>query len=118
MALNLANTTTILAKTAMQAVTASATSIVSNASNSGKICKVNTIIISNVDSTNSAEITVDVYRNTTAIRVVNSVIVPSKASFTALDKDNGIYLEEGDSLRVTANVVSRLEAICSYEELS
>lgn len=118
MALNLANTATISAKTAMQAVTTSATAMVSNASNSGKIHKINTIIVSNIDASNSAEITIDVYRNTTAIRIVNSVIVPIKASFTALDKDNIIYLEEGDSIRVTANAASRLEAICSYEELS
>lgn len=102
----------------MQAVTTSATAMVSNASNSGKIHKINTIIVSNVDASNSAEITIDVYRNTTAIRIVNSVVVPIKASFTALDKDNIIYLEEGDSIRVTANAASRLEAICSYEELS
>jgi hypothetical protein len=29
-----------------------------------------------------------------------------------------IYLEEGDSLRLTASANSYLEAVCSYEELS
>lgn len=102
----------------MQAVTASAASILSNSSSSGKVLKVNTIIISNVDSTNSADITIDIYRSTTAIRIVNTVTVPIKASFTALDKSTVIYLEEGDSIRVTASAANRLEAIVSYEEIS
>jgi len=32
-----------------------------------------------------------------------------------ITKENPIYLEEGDALRLTASVASDLQALCSYE---
>ena len=113
---NLLNPTTITGKTAVQAVTTSATAIVTNSAASGKAMKVNALYVSNVDGTNNAEINVDIFRSSTAYHIGKTIVVPADATLDVLSK--AIYLEEGDSLRLTANAASDLEAVCSYEEIS
>lgn len=113
---NIVNVTTITGKTAVQAVGTSATAIVTNSAGSGKVFKVNVLLVSNVDGANNADITVDLYRSSTAYHIAKTVVVPADATLDVLSK--AIYLEEGDSLRLTANAASDLEAICSYEEIS
>jgi hypothetical protein len=113
---NIVNVATITGKTAVQAVGTSATAIVTNSSGSNKVLKINALYISNVDGTNNAEITVDLFRSSVAYRIAFTVIVPADAVLDVLSK--AIYLEEGDSLRLTASAVSDLEAVCSYEEIS
>lgn len=113
---NIVNVATITGKTAVQAVGTSATAIVTNSASSSKVFKVNTLLVSNVDGANNAEITVDFYRSSTAYHVAKTVVVPADATLDVLSKP--IYLEEGDALRLTANAASDLEAICSYEEIS
>lgn len=116
---NIVNVTTIYGKTAGLAVTTSALPIVSNSASSGKVLKINTLIVSNVDGTNAADITVDVYKDqTTAYEITSTVTVPADATLIVLSKDTAIYLEENDSLRLTASAANDLEAICSYEEIS
>jgi len=113
---NIVNVATITGKTAVQAVGTSATAIVTNSASSGKVLKVNALYVSNVDGTNNAEISVDLYRSSTAYHVAKTVVVPADATLDVLSK--AIYLEEGDSFRLTANSASDLEAVCSYEEIS
>lgn len=113
---NIVNTTTITGKTAVQIVTTSATAIVTNSAASGKVFKVNALFISNVDGANNADITVDIFRSSVAYRIARTVVVPADASLDVISKS--IYLEEGDTLRLTANANSDIEAVCSYEEIS
>jgi hypothetical protein len=113
---NMINPTTITGKTAVQAVGISATAIVTNSAASGKVFKVNALYVSNVDGTNNAEINVDIFRSSVAYHIAKTIVVPADATLDVLSK--AIYLEEGDSLRLTANAASDLEAVCSYEEIS
>jgi hypothetical protein len=113
---NIVNVATITGKTAVQAVTTSATAIVTNSAASGKVFKVNALYVSNVDGTNNAEINVDIYRSSTAYHIGKTIVVPADATLDVISK--AIYLEEGDSLRLTASADSDLEAVCSYEEIS
>lgn len=113
---NIVNVATITGKTAVQAVGTSATAIVTNSSGSNKVFKVNALYVSNVDGTNSAELTIDLFRSSTAYRIASTVVVPADATLDVISKT--IYLEEGDSLRLTASVANDLEAVCSYEEIS
>ena len=82
----------------------------------GKVMKVNALYISNVDGTDNAEINVDIFRSSTAYHIGKTIVVPADATLDVLSKP--IYLEEGDTLRLTANAASDLEAVCSYEEIS
>ena len=113
---NIVNVVTITGKTAVQAVTTSATAIVTNSAASGKVFKVNALYVSNVDGTSAADINVDIFRSSTAYHVAKTVSVPADATLDIISKS--IYLEEGDSLRLTASANSDLEAVCSYEEIS
>ena len=110
---NIVGVTTITGKTAVQAVTTSATAIVTNAADSGKVFKINALYVSNIDGTNNADLNVDLYRSSTAYHIAKTVNVPADATLDVISKS--IYLEEGDSLRLTANADSDLEAVCSYE---
>lgn len=115
---NIVNVSTIQGKVAGAAVTTSATALVSNASSSGKIIKLNTLSIANV-SGSTATITVDVYKaQSTAFRLAYTIAVPAAATLVIFSKDTSVYLEENDSLRLTASANSALEAVCSYEEIS
>ena len=113
---NIVNVATITGKTAVLAVTNSATAIVTNSAASGKVFKVNALYVSNVDGTSNADLTVDIYRSSTAYHIAKTVNVPADATLDVISKS--IYLEEGDTLRLTANANSDLEAVCSYEEIS
>lgn len=115
---NIVNVTNIIGNTAVQAVTTSATAIVTNSAASGKVYKLNCIVVSNIDGTNTATLTVDLYRSTTAYNIVTSVPVAVNTSFTPIDKSLSLYLLEGDSIRLTANANSRLTAVCSWEEIA
>lgn len=115
---NIVGVSTITAKTNGLAVTTSATAIVSNASSSNKVVKVNTLIVGNITAS-AATITVDVYKNqSTVFRIADGISVPADSTIIILDKASSIYLEENDSLRCTAGGNSALEAIVSYEEIS
>tara|TARA_Y100000991_G_C21654758_1_gene214020 strand:- start:41 stop:394 length:354 start_codon:yes stop_codon:yes gene_type:complete len=113
---NIVNVATITGKTAVQAVGTSAAAIVTNSGSSNKVFKVNALYVSNIDGTNNADITVDLYRSSTAYHIAKTVSVPADSTLDILSK--AIYLEEGDALRLTANAASDLEAVCSYEEIS
>jgi len=115
---NIVGVTTITGKTAVQAVTTSATAIVTNSAASNKVFKINSLVVSNVDGTNAADITVDVFRSSVAYEIASTITVPADASLVVISKETAIYLEEGDSLRCTASANSDLEAVCSYEEIS
>jgi hypothetical protein len=113
---NIVNVATITGKTAVQVVGTSATAVVTNSAASGKVLKVNALYVSNFENTTSYQITVDIFRSSTAYRIATSVTVPANASLDIITK--AIYLEEGDSLRLTANSANKLEAVTSYEEIS
>jgi hypothetical protein len=113
---NIVNVVTITGKTAVQAVGTSATAIVTNSAASGKVFKVNALYIANIDGTANADITVDLFRSSTAYPIASTVTVPADSSLDLMSK--AIYLEEGDSLRCTASASGDLTAVCSYEEIS
>jgi hypothetical protein len=113
---NIVNVATITGKTAVQAVGTSATAIVSNAGGSGKVFKVNALYVSNVDGSAAADITVDLFRSSTAYAIASTISVPADSTLDLMSK--AIYLEEGDSLRCTASASGDLVAVCSYEEIS
>lgn len=115
---NVVNVATITGKTAVLAVTTSATAIVENTSSSGKVYKINSLYVANIDGTSAQEVTVDLYRSSTAYPIVSTVSVPADSTLIVIDKNSNIYLEEGDALRLTAGANSDLMATVSYEEIS
>jgi hypothetical protein len=115
---NIIGATTIYGGTSVLSITTTATAIISNLADSGKHYKINTIIVSNIDGSNAHDVTVDFYRNSVSYKLVSTVSVPADTSFTPLDKSLSIYVEEGDSIRLSASSNGVLQAVCSYEEIS
>jgi hypothetical protein len=115
---NIVNVTTIYGNTAVANVSTSATAIVTNNSSSGKIYKVNMLIVSNIDSTNAANLTVDLFRSAVATQLISNISVAINTAYSPIDKTMSLYLLEGDSIRLTANANSRLQAVCSWEEIN
>lgn len=114
---NIVSVTSIYGKTAVQAVGTSATAILTNSASSGRVYKVNSLIISNVDGALNTDITADLFRGSTPYRIAFTVTVPADSSIVLISKDSAIYLEEGDSIRLTASAAGDLEALCSYEDI-
>ena len=120
---NIVNVTTITGKSAVVSLTdTNATAVVSNAASSGKVFKINSLVVSNVDGTNAADITISYYSEDdiggTATEIVSTISVPADASLVVIDKNTSIYLEEDRSLGATAGAANDLKVIVSYEEIS
>jgi hypothetical protein len=115
---NIVNVTSILGKTAVQLPTTTPADIVTNSAASSTIVKINDLIIANVNGTAAATITASIFRSTVEYKIAHVISVPAGATLVVLDKTSSIYLEEGDSLRLTASVNSYLSAVCSYEILA
>tara|TARA_B100000029_G_C17427907_1_gene906801 strand:- start:75 stop:443 length:369 start_codon:yes stop_codon:yes gene_type:complete len=116
---NLVNVTTILGKTTGAALdTSTTTSLLANSSSSGKVYKINSIIVANVDGTSSADVTVSFYNGSTDYHLAKTVTVPADSTLIVLGKDSPIYLEENHSIRGGASANSDLEIVISYEDLT
>ena len=115
---NIVNVSTITGKLAVAAVTTAAASLVSNPGSSGKVFKLNTIMVSNIDASNDVAVTTEILRNSNTYPLIANVVITSSSSFTPFDKTLALYLEEGDALRIVANANNDATAVCSYEEIS
>jgi hypothetical protein len=120
---NIVNVTTITGKSAVVDLTGtSATLVVENPASSGKVFKINSLVVSNVDGTNAADITISFFSEDniggTATEIVSTVSVPADASLVVIDKNTSIYLEEDRSIGATAGAANDLKVIVSYEEIS
>ena len=115
---NIVEVADIRGKTALQNVTTTITEIVENDIGSGKILKINSLVVSNIDTEDSADITVDVFRSSSSFKIASTIEIPADASLVVISKETSIYLEEGDALRCEASANGNLQAICSYEEIS
>jgi len=115
---NIVNVTDIRGKTAVANVNTVSSNIVVNASASNKIFKINSLVMSNSNTTTSANVDVSVLRAGELFHLAFNVPVPSFTSVVAISKDMACYLEEGDALRVRASGNNFIRSVCSYEEIS
>jgi len=120
---NLASAANVYVKNSFVRLTStSETLIVSNAASSGKAYLIDSIIVANVDGTNAADITLNVYAaatNTgTATKLIHTVTVPADATLIAVGKDSGICLTEAESIYAVASASDDLHVTAYWKELS
>jgi len=120
---NIVNVATITGKSAVVNLTdTNATAVVSNAASSGKVFKVNSILVANVDGSVAADITLSYYSQDdiggTATELLKTVSVPQDSTLVAFDKNTAFYLEEDKSIGATASAANDLKVFVSYEEIS
>lgn len=116
---NIVNVTSITGETDYGALTTTSTVLVANSASSGKVYKINTIIVSNIDGTNDGAVTMAINSaaagSGTSYEIASTVTVPADASLIVLDKNSSFYLEEDKSIVGLANANSTLEYVISYE---
>lgn len=123
---NIVAVTTIRGKSNVANLTTTSSSVIVNPVNSGQVFKINTLIVSNVDGTNSGNVSVELFKfgaqNTSTgvgnatYAIANTVTVPAKSSLDIMSKS--LYLEEGDEIKAKADSNNRLHFISSFEEIS
>jgi hypothetical protein len=100
-----------------------------NAASSGKVFKINQIMVANVDGTATINATVSIYSNGavaqgsapsggTAYPIASTIAVPANASLIISDKTTMFYLQEGTSISITSSTASKLTFTVSYEDIS
>lgn len=115
---NIVNVATINGKIAGQAVGTSMASIVDNVASSGKIFKINSLIVANIDGVNNASITAKIVIEGSDFHIAHTLLVPADASIVLISKESSVYLTENCQIQLQASATSDLQAVCSYEEIS
>ncbi len=84
-----------------------------------KVLKVNSIVISNIDGTNSVDATVYFYDSSLPARLelAYTIPVPADSTLVVISKDTAIYLEEGDQIEAGASASGDAQIVISYEEI-
>ena len=113
---NIVAVTSIIGTTETFALTTSLTTLVTCAAN--HVYKINSIIVTNIDGTNAADVTVN-YNDGANTRAIGSTIsVPADAALNLVDKNSGFYLMENDIISGLASANSDLVCLISYEDIS
>lgn len=113
---NLINATAINGLTAVGSITTTGITVITNSADSGKVQRVNSLLISNVNGTSAATVTVYITRSSVNYRIAYQMSVPAASTLDLVNKT--LYINEGDALTITASANSYLEAVVSYEEIS
>jgi hypothetical protein len=120
---NIVNVSAIYGKVVTADLTStSAISVLSNAASSGKVFKVDSLVVANIDTVNAVNVTVNHYSAAaiggTATPIASTISIPANSSLIVIDKTTMIYLEENMSIGATAGTSSKLKVVCSYEDIS
>jgi hypothetical protein len=120
---NIVSVNSIFGNTTGIALTTTLTTVLlANASSSGKVFKIESIMVANVDGTNAADVTVDWNTDAggtgTSYALAATISVPADATLNLVDKNSSFYLMENQSIIGGASANSDLECIISYEDIS
>lgn len=119
---NIVNVSSIQAKSFGNVLTTSNVIILANQSSSGNVIKINNIVVSNVDGTSAADVTIEFNTaaagNGTATRLASTISIPPDASLIVTDKSTGFYMEENTCIKGLASANGDLEVFVSFEVIS
>jgi hypothetical protein len=123
---NIVNVTNILGNTSTNLISSTAdpfaTALVNNAASSGKVYKINSIIVANVDGSAAADITIKIFSEDdlggTGTAIASTISVPADASLVVIDKSTSFYLLEDKSIGATASAANDLVVTVSWEEIN
>ena len=120
---NIVNVSAIYGKVVTADLTStSAISVLSNAASSGKVFKVDSLVVANIDTANAVNITINHYSAAalggTATPIASVIAIAPASTLIVIDKTTMIYLEENMSIGAVAGTASKLKVVCSYEDIS
>ena len=100
----------------------SATQLISNAANSGKVLLIDTITVANVDGVNACDVSVVRFQSATntgtAYPIGSTIAVPADATLIVVGRENPISLTEGQSVYVTASAANDLVVDVNWKEVT
>ncbi len=123
---NLVNVAAIYGNTSSYLISSTAdpfaTALINNPASSGKVFKINSIVVANVDGTSNADITIKLFSQDdlggTGTQIASTIVVPADATLVVTDKSTSFYLLEDKSIGATASAANDLVVTCSWEEMN
>ena len=121
---NIVNVATINGNMLSAAVNelASQSQIVTNAASSGKIFKINSLYVANIDGSASVDVTVRMFSQAalggTATAIASTVLVAADSTLVVITKDSAIYVLENQSMGIFASASGDAVFTCSWDEIS
>ena len=99
------------------------TTVVSNASASGKVLKINSLVAAGIGDTTGVTLQhfndVNHVSASSTVSIAMTVSVPTFSTLVLISKENSVYLEENTSLGIFAQPnTGSIDVVCSYEEIS
>ena len=123
---NIVNVSTIYGNTSSYLISSTAdpfaTALINNPASSGKIFKINSVLVANVDGTSAADVTSKLFSQHdlggTGTALISTASVPADSTLIVVDKSTAIYLLEDKSIGATASAANDLVITCSWEEIN
>ena len=120
---NIVNVTLINANSNTQILTSNnEIGLLSNPASSGKVYKVNTILVANKDGANAIDVTCNLWSEAalsgSSFPIAFTISVPADATLILTDKSTSFYLEENRSIGIKSGSANGLSVLCSWEEIS
>jgi hypothetical protein len=103
--------------------TTSEIGLLSNPASSGKVYKVNVIMVANRETNaNAVNVSVNVYSAAalagTGFPIAQLISVPGNSTLVISDKSTSFYLEENESIGIKSGTSNGLASMISWEEIS
>lgn len=114
---NIVSVAQIYGRTVSGAVGTSLSAVLTNSNGSNYVYKVNSIMIANKDGTNDTTVRVAFVNSGSTHYLAYDIDLIAKTSLIVLSKDNSIYLEENDSISISATTSSDADYVVSYEAI-
>jgi hypothetical protein len=121
---NIVNVSLINANSNVQTLSTTAEiGLLSNPASSGKVYKVNTIMVANREpNANAVNVTVNLYSAAaltgTGTYIAQLISVPGNATLIITDKSTAFYLQEDKSIGIKSGTSNGLTVMTSWEEIS
>ena len=117
---NLVNVQNIYGNTAVLTVSTTTANIVQNPISSSTLYKINSLIVTNVNTFSSAVgVTVQINQGgSTITNLSQNMVVPGTSSIVISGRDTPLYLLENTSIQLSAGSNNSVNAVVSYEQIS
>ena len=104
--------------------TAGVSTVLTNASASGKVLKINSLVATAIGDTTG--VTVQLFNSASVstgagatVSLATTMTVPLYSSLAVIDKTNSIYLQENEQIGAYAQPnAGQIDIVCSYEDIS
>jgi hypothetical protein len=114
---NVLVSTSVIGYTVYANVTTVLSNVLQNSSSSNKSLRLISISLAGVDSFISPNVSVGVVRTGVTNFLIANITIPIKSAVIIVGKENNVFIEEGDDLRMVASGNNQCWATVSYEEI-